>query len=417
MADKGRSNLVVNERGPDVNWFGGGQDIYANRQWYRTKNTIEEQFDMDVVSNGYAYGQTHVFELDKRGDKLHEIDLVVNRGALSVSGGSGNTYSRFQDWEGYRNIKEIRVIYSNKTFCKLYGEKQLREVLEETPAPLRNTLAAEALGQKTVAERNALAAASNIVTIVKLRVPWRKISKGLAMIALPNKLRIEVELAALTDICQYDGTGVTPACTVNSVKLRTHYVHMKQEDRTALFQKVMAKGIYNKICTGEYHWKEIVAANQTKFPLRLRNIRNASYRIVGHMVAQSSIDSASSRDFSAYILPARIYMTDNGTAVTDTVECNDATNNFNYNLLNKRIAHPNHKSGLNTFELYFCPKQFVEKSEDDCYGSRNISKYNNPEFVLEWDATSPSVASYLYLTSDIHNIQIEQKGDFRVYLM
>jgi len=417
MADKGRSNLVVNERGPDVNWFSGGQDIYANRQWYRTKNSIEEQFDLDVVGTGYAFGTTHVFEADKRGDKLLELELICKRGALSVTGGSGNTYSRFQDWEGYRNIKEIRVLYSNKIYCRLYGEKMLREMLEESPAPLRNTLAAEALGQKTNAERNALAAASNITTIVKLRVPWRKISKGLAMIALPNKLRIEVDIAPLTEICQYDGTGYSPACTLTNLKLRCHYVHLKQEDRTALFQQVMSKGIMTKISTGEYHWKENIDANLTSFPFRLRNIRNASYRIVGHIIPKSAVDSPASRDFSNNVLPARIYMTDNGTAVTDTVECNDATATFNYNLLNKRLAHPNHKTGMNTFELFFCPKQFVEKSEDDCYGSRNISKYNNPQLVMEWDAGSPSVDSYLYLTSDIHNIGIQQKGDLRVYLM
>lgn len=418
MSDKGRSNLVVNERGPDVNWFAGGQSLFKHRQWYRSKNHVEEKFDLTPEQSTLAYANTHVFEVDKRGDVLFDCELIKTRGALTQTGG---TYKRFSDYEAYRDIKEIRVIYNNKIAHRDTGDRLLRYAMEELSQEDRDAAAALALGEKTVAERNTLSA-SAATTVVKLRFPWRKFFKGLAMIALPNKVRIEVEFDSLANICEYDGTS--PTCSITALKLRCHFVHLKQEDRTALYQQVnMGKGIIFKGSSVEFHNRETVGSGAEEGAaytqrLRLRNIRNAVYELTGIIRLKSSVDTATTRNLSLQEFPSRWRLEDNGTAVTDTIEFDDSTAGHNFGEYHdNQIAHPNHKKGLKYLKMFFCPKQYVEKSEDDCYGSRNMSKYNNPEIVIEWDSYPDAAERYLDLEAQIHNLWIQQKGDFRRYLL
>lgn len=418
MSDKGRSNLVVNERGPDVNWFAGGQNLFKHRQWYRSKNHVEEKFDLTPEQAGLAYGTTHVFEIDKRGDVLFDSELIKTRGALTQTGG---TFVRFSDYEAYRDIKEVRVIYNNKIAHRVTGERLLRYVMEENTQDERDSIAALTLGEKTAAERNTLAA-SGATTVVKLRFPWRKFFKGIAMIALPNKIRVEVEFNALQDICEFDGSS--PACTLSALKLRCHFVHLKQEDRNALYQQVnMGKGIIFKGNSVEFHQKEPIVAPGVSggfysYRLRLRNIRNAVYELTGIIRQQRFVDVGSTRNLLSHEYPSRWRLEDNNTAVTDTVEFVDSAAGFNFGEYKDNTeAHPNHKKGMKYLKMFFCPKQYIEKSEDDCYGSRNISKYNNPEIVIEWDSFPDTNNRYLELEGEIHNLWIQNKGDFRRYLL
>jgi len=50
MPDAGRSNLGVNGRGPDVNFFPLNYDVqnyaYKYREWGRTENHIPEHYDI-----------------------------------------------------------------------------------------------------------------------------------------------------------------------------------------------------------------------------------------------------------------------------------------------------------------------------------------------------------------------------------
>lgn len=56
MASRGRSNLNVNGRGADTNWFQNGQNIYQYMLWVKAINHIPENFDITANNSTYAYG-------------------------------------------------------------------------------------------------------------------------------------------------------------------------------------------------------------------------------------------------------------------------------------------------------------------------------------------------------------------------
>ena len=374
MGDKGRSNLVVNERGSDVNWFSGGQNLYNHRLWHRSKNHVEQKFDLNPESGStLAYANTAVFEVDKRGDLWMETGYIKKRGPLTVSEGAP-TFFRFPDWEAYEEIKEVRVVYNNKPVFSISGHEMLKQYLEELPREERDTYAALALGEKTQAERALLAAADNVVTVAKLRLPWRKVSKGIVMNALPNKVRVEVELNKLADIVETNGTASSAACSVKSAILKCQFIHQKQTDRTEFFNRVHAgRGIIYKMSTTEMHLKEAIPIGTTKHPVRLRNIKNAVYKFQIALRDANKVDTAATRNALDFRLPSRCYLQDNSTPVSDAIEFENTVGGFNYgSTVDKTAIHPNHKKSIKTFNLVFCPRHLAEKSEDDCFGSRNI---------------------------------------------
>ena len=99
---------------------------------------------------------------------------------------------------------------------------------------------------------------------------------------------------------------------------------------------------------------------------------------------------------------------DNGTQITDFF----VLDNYSKYLENAR-AYPGMEPGnWPVMMLNLCPPDLVLASEDDCFGSRCISKYNNPEFVCSWVNTTANAAMYLDIWALTHQILIQHKGDF-----
>ncbi len=108
----GRANLSINGRSTDAQWFGGGEHIFDYQDWMKTENHIPEVFDIDTTTVSPTYGSELSFELDKRGDLLGEIQLLITRSLVTEAGGSVASY--FLDHEGYSSIDVIRFWYENK---------------------------------------------------------------------------------------------------------------------------------------------------------------------------------------------------------------------------------------------------------------------------------------------------------------
>jgi hypothetical protein len=127
-ATKGRENLSLQERGPDVNFFGAA-DLYGRRKWVQSKNTIREQFDLSPQGSVGDYGSMTTIELDKRGDLLGKIELRVTRGAATLAASSS---AAFNDWEATSSIDVIRFFYSNKLVHEIYGDElHLRQITQD----------------------------------------------------------------------------------------------------------------------------------------------------------------------------------------------------------------------------------------------------------------------------------------------
>ena len=72
--------------------------MFAPRKWNTQVNNIEENINFTTTTPTYGYNGTEmVIELDKRATYLGRMELIWNRGAITVS--TPGTYARFNDWE------------------------------------------------------------------------------------------------------------------------------------------------------------------------------------------------------------------------------------------------------------------------------------------------------------------------------
>ena len=191
-----------------------------------------------VQSGTVAYGGQHVFELDKRGDLLKGLALNVTRAAFS--GGNTGTTTAFNDFEGYSTIDNVRFFYSNKMFHVCYGEELYRKYLQRLTEEQRTGVAALQFGNKTDAQRVANTAATQWT--VDLMVPWDKLKKSIPMLAMPNKIRVEVNYKSLA-ACMRDSASVT--CSITAAKLRCDYVHLLHDNRKIKYNQVHSESIFH----------------------------------------------------------------------------------------------------------------------------------------------------------------------------
>lgn len=424
----GRSNLNVNERGVDVNWFRGGKDIHEYEQWHRTYNFIPERFDITTYTTAIAYGSTFSFEVDKRGDHWGKTELVLTRPAVTVA-----TNPRFNDWEGYSSIDIVRFWYSNKNFLEIRGEQLYREVMKEKHDKTRSAMAQMQYGFLSDADRRTQAN-TQTTWVADLMVPWEHLNKRIPMIALPNKIKVDVTLKPLTNCC-YVQSG-TPTCVPTSATLRVYMNHLTQAKRDHLFNHVNSgNGVAVKITTPEFHLRESVSAvaNSTysKQRIKIRNIKNAVYKMDVVLRNQTDVDNTAGNTLNLWNFNpintgtnphlSRFWFEDNGNQITNKIEVQDSTTGTSaaaYGVVLDQIRmHPDGVLGLQVPSICFPEPEFVEHSRDGCFGSRNFSKYNNPEFVFEFDLGNNNTPQYLDLWADVHNLLIYQRGDLRRYLI
>lgn len=417
MANAGRSNLPVNGRGTDVTWFGTNpaqqRNIYKIQGWDRSINYILETFNF-TTQDTPRYGKGHkvTFEIDKKGDLAGPMTLIVTRGALT--GGTTGQLA-FNDWEGYSSIDTITFWYNNKIFYTLRGDHMYIDMMKQETPESRKALAALQFGNRSLPERIANAT-STYTWMLPLPVPWRNIKRRLRMIAFGNKIRIEVTFKDLNTITT---CAAAPSCTINDVKLRVEYVHLPMHLRVECFNEVnTGNGVAFKTITKEFHPEVSVASGTTKFTYRLRNLKNAAVTIYVADRKRKNVESSgypNEIDRWNFQLPKNFYITDGSNRVTDIIHGNDADNCYENIYRDGPRMHPNGEVGFKVMEIAFCEKSLVEPSETHCFGSRNLSKYNNPEIVVEWPSALGE-EHYLDIIANIHNLIIQKKGEIRCYL-
>jgi hypothetical protein len=227
--------------------------------------------------------------LDKRGDLLKNIFLSVTRSA--ATGGNVGTTSCFNDFEGYSSIDNVRFYYSNKMFHECYGEELYRKFLQKYTQEQRNAMAAMQFGNKSDAQRVTNAASAYTWT-VDLMVPWEKLKKAIPMVAMPNKIRVEVNYKTL-DKCMRDSASVTTAITAG--KLRCFYTHLLHDNRKIKYNQVhTGAGVGVKTITSEYHLRESLTTTASptgRVTVRLRNIKNSVVALYNIIRLVSNVDT------------------------------------------------------------------------------------------------------------------------------
>jgi len=415
----GRQNLANQGRGPDALWFDEEGDIHDFKGWARSHNYIPETFDIQPNQVNYTYGNIVTFEIDKRGDAMGRNELFVTRGAVTNSD-VGSTNS-FVDFEGYASIQVVRYYYSNKLFFEQWGEDLMVKWYQRSPQE-RTSIAAGQYGGRTEIERQ-LNTAAQYTWSMDLEIPWEEMSKHIPMIALPNKIRVDVQFNPLSKCLKTSSTVLTPLVAISNMFLRVHMHHFEHQKRGKRFSETnTGNGVATKMLTREYHQRQLLSPLTKTQTYRIRNIKNSVTEFTFFVRAQSDVDTQATLNPWNFIRPSRFWFQDNGQQVTNKIEIKDSTDGstaaaWGLNFYRQRI-HPVGVVAPNLPTMTFLEEELTEASENDAHGSRYFAKYNNPELVVEFDtAIQPTVNCYIDMYADVHNLVIYQKGDIRRYLL
>jgi hypothetical protein len=413
MSGTGRSNLSKNERGISQNWF-GNNDPMRESDWTRSVNTVREVFDITSSSTNYSRGTTTTINIDKRGDRLGRTRLFFTRAAY--------TTGIPVDWEGPTSIQLINFKYQNKIFHTIYGEELVDRIkLGDLTELEKSNLAVLMGGMLSPSER--LTNAGQAVSFdIDLLVPWRKLDNMLRIVALPNNIVVEITWQPLAQVVNNNG-GTASGGAISNVWLRCDFHHLKNDKRMQLFSEIHSAPLSIKYLSREFHRREPLAANVSTntitWSLKLRNIKNDVVMLYAYARPITAVDNSSGTTLDPYTHTSftnlQYWLQDNGVPITNYfIQQPYQEYEEKYYALGDGFSHGSGQNYM-VIPLTIDPR-LVKKSERDCYGSRCISKYNNPEFWFSFTGSGSLVDSYVDVWADIHNCIIQYKGDIRRFL-
>jgi len=441
MSGKGRQNLIVNERGVDVHWYANGLVRHGELKsgWATTQNYVEEFFDFTPTSGVNGYGQTTVFELDKRGDKWVGTPYLIWTRSAGAAADVANG-ACFVDYEGFHSIAKIRWIYNNKEIYSETGEKMFRDCMSLRHSEHLARVEELTLGNISLAERQ-IAFAEQKTLILPLYVPWDTLQFCVTAIGLPNKVRIEVDFQNYNKCVRLPpGSTATLGATaplLSNLIYRQNFVHFKEETRNNAFLRTKQPDpIVHKTVQIEGQYQEIISSGTNQFVLPLRNIKNNTFSMRIMLRSVADLTNSNQLEYVNYLLPWSVYLQDQGTPITNTY--------YPWKLNgieNMGTMHPASQPLIPWVELNFCDFEWVEASITGCYGGRTIGKYNNPELVVTFNPGVTSIAKWdsfpyfpnlmainssgtgtpfdiqMDVEGQIHQALLQHEGDFRRYLL
>ena len=441
MSGTGRQNLIVNERGVDVHYYADGLVRHEKMHdgWATTENYVEEEFNYTPTSVANAYGQTCVFELDKRGDKWIGVPYLIWTRSAGAAADITNM-ACFADYEGCHSIAQMRWIYNNKEIFRISGERIYRENVEAKYCEDFARFSELTCGGLSLAERQ-VAFAESKTLVLPLYVPWRHLKKSITAIGLPNKVRVEVDFYDYKKCCRFPpGSNATfsgTAPTLSNIYYRQRFVHFKEATRNNSFLRTKQNApIVHLTNQVEAQYQELISSGTAQFILPLRNIKNNCYVMRILLRANADLNTANRLEFMNYYLPYSVYLQDQGTPITNTYYPWKLNQIDNIGLM-----HPASQPLVPWAIINFCNFEWVEASEDDCYGGRTIGKYNNPELVVNFNPGVTSIAKWdswpyfpnlmainssrtgcafdlqMDVEGQIHQALLQHEGDFRRYLL
>jgi len=448
MSNSGRSNFA--QQGRDVAAFTVGMTpVYARTNAYgTTKPIVEERFELATSSVTNVPGSYSYFEIGRQWDGSREWYLRYDRTAGTYTSGYDAPY--FEDWEIYSQIAYVQVIYNNKVVWLKKGEQLIDDMMDGLycDADERGGFAKQQNGMLSLGERQARFGLAMTHMHAPLQLPWRSIKKSLIHVALPNKIRLEVYWNSNNQcVHQPLSTGTVPG-TIQNLYLITDAYHMLEEDRASHYYAIYngEKPYQIKTTDWEYEWRYgFTAASQNantdyKIVIPIRNLRNATYAIKAKLQYQSHIDNPQTLDRQKQLPIRTMYLDDQGKNVTTFFNARGGSAYQNSQSLmldtDNVKAFPHAAPGSILNFVKFCPNEFVLDSENNCYGSRTISKYSNPDMTIIYNSSFnvtmpyPDVSviqnpigtvsltmMYVTLISYIHQLVYQGQSDFRRFLL
>lgn len=231
MSLNNRELLRINVGAADTNLFtrGWARTFFHRVPWNIATNTIRTRFrDLKTpVSNNLNFGSTLTFEYPKNGVALEDIYLEITFSALTGVG--LGSFARFCDFLGCAIIKEMRLGYAQYPLQRKTGQHLFINYLRDHPIDKRQIYDDFLAGNLPPAIRNTRATGTQVIRI-PLKFFWYKLACHAPItVALSQLLKIEIDLAAATDVIQSDYPDVT--ASISSAKFVYDMIQTTGADR------------------------------------------------------------------------------------------------------------------------------------------------------------------------------------------
>lgn len=198
--------LRLNTGAPDGSLFATGlqRSYFRPCQWQVIADKIRDIQVNDIVS-GVALGSSISVDFEKSGTLLEDTkqDFTIS----AVVGNGTGTYARVCDFGGLALVPQISLIYQQNTIQTYTNVDLFLKYIRDHDITHRNVFEYQLGGRLTEAQRNTRATAPQTFRVY-LKPYWYQLAGHCPIIvALANKLKFKINIAAAQDIIQTDYTG------------------------------------------------------------------------------------------------------------------------------------------------------------------------------------------------------------------
>ena len=266
-------------QGEDLN------NIYAPCGFIKTKNTFKTHKDITPVNNSETYvGKEVIFDVPRGTDLIGDCEILYDVDPIAVPG--DGTYARCVDYFAFFNIDYIEVVYASNHIQTIRPAQLISDHRRRPTLTDRDAINECVAGDKTVAERDALALTSQEVI---LRVPFAWAARTdyyLPVFSLSDTVKIHVKFKPAEDWIETDGV-TKPVPVIKNLKLRIAHIHMEESERLKIFGISQTDGIFWLWNQTKYQEFYIPIGTKGYYALQLKNF-NTSTRRCGFIIRKEA---------------------------------------------------------------------------------------------------------------------------------
>lgn len=250
--------------------------LYSPIPWSVSTNTVRVQADIPP-QNPSVFGGTSFFEISK--DATYCSWSVLRYTVSPLAAGGAGTYARLEDFAGIYAVQQIRIMYDSNLLKTILPEEYMYYYNKWLGLEKQRSFEISTGGRLTDAERTARAAANQIFNLPILWGWWFDLKNAFPIVALSQKLRLEVTWRQALNIVQTDDPANVVLPTILNSFLRVQYINVTGRERSYILQNAAAADGINYLQDDFIYQRRLVipagaAAAGTPFTSTIANIRS-----------------------------------------------------------------------------------------------------------------------------------------------
>lgn len=273
---------------------------WAPRQWIQTPPFVTEHQEYSP-SNPVSLGGQAIFEIPKAATLIEDAVLVLDLPALV--GGAGTTFLWYLDHIGYAVISRHRIMFASNQNFQVFKWSFYRRYATWLNDEKRSAYNELIYGDKTTAQRTALATNGGRLYIELFETFSDDTTQALPLVSLSQKLRLEFDFEALTNIIQTDSPTTPTQATPFNAALWLTVVHTTGTESNIFYAKSLRpQGI-------AYMMHEPVMQNADSFAnstsgaelrVKITNITRPIQVLYFWLIPDNLINNTGTNDFFMY---------------------------------------------------------------------------------------------------------------------